>query len=260
MQIDLNGRTALVTGGSRGIGRAIVERFARSGANVAVAARRQDVIDDAIADIRKNVSANVAGFSCDVSDRSQIERTVQRIAEDFGGVDILVNNAGSSARRPFEQIDDQFALSDYDLKIRSAIRFSQLVVPFMRRKKWGRIINVVSIFGKTPQAGSAPTSIHRAAGIALTKVMAGELAKDNILVNALCPGAIHSDQWPRNHRNEAPHTTYEEFLAMRSKTIPLNRLGQAEEFANVACFLASDAASYVTGTAINVDGGLCPVT
>jgi NAD(P)-dependent dehydrogenase (short-subunit alcohol dehydrogenase family) len=260
MLIDLNSRTAVVTGGSRGIGRAIVERLARSGANVALVARRQDVIDEAIADIRKKVTTSVAGFSCDVSDRTQIERTMQRIEEDFGGADILINNAGSSARRPFEQIDTAFAIADYDLKLQSAIRFSQLAIPNMRRKNWGRIINVVSIFGKAPQGGSAPTSIHRAAGIALTKVMSAELAKDNILVNALCPGAIHSDQWPRNHRNEAPQLTYEEFLRMRSKDIPLNRLGEAEEFANVACFLASDAASYITGTAINVDGGRCPVT
>jgi 3-oxoacyl-[acyl-carrier protein] reductase len=260
MNIDLEGRKALVTGGSRGIGLAIVERLARSGADVAVAARRQDVLDDAVSKVRGSVNANVAGYSCDVADRRQIERTFQRIEEDFGGIDILVNNAGSSARKPFEALDAAYVAADVDLKVQAAIRFSQLALPHMRRKRWGRIINVVSIFGKTPQAGSAPTTLSRAAGIALTKVMASELGKDNILVNALCVGSIHSDQWPRNHRNEAPTLPYEDYLKTKAKDIPLGRLGEAEEFANVVCFLVSDAASYVTGTAINVDGGRCPVT
>jgi len=261
MHIDLTGRTALVTGGSRGIGRAIAERFALSGASVIIVARRQQVVDEAVRDIHEKAGARVAGYACDVADADQIDRTFERIAADFGsGPDILVNNAGTSARRPFDQLELDFLRTDLDLKLVAAVRFSQLCLPHMRKQRWGRIINVVSITGKTPSPGSAPTSLSRAAGIGLTKLMAQELGPDNILVNALCVGLIFSDQLPRMHRLEAPDMPYEEFLAARAKGIPLGRIGEPEEFANVACFLASDAASYVSGTAINVDGARSPVT
>jgi NAD(P)-dependent dehydrogenase (short-subunit alcohol dehydrogenase family) len=130
----------------------------------------------------------------------------------------------------------------------------------MKERRFGRIINILSINAKAPRGGSAPTTVSRAAGLALTKVLAHELAPYNILVNALCVGAIKSTQWERRHQREAPELSYDAFLADAAKAIPLGRVGEAEEFANVACFLASDAASYVTGTAINVDGGLSPVT
>lgn len=260
MHIDLTGRTALITGGSRGIGRAIAERFARSGANIIIAARRQELVDAAVKEIRAETGASVVGYSCDVADVDQIDRTYRRIEEDFGGFDILVNNAGSSARLPFEQIEPGFLRSDLDLKLVAAVRFSQLALPRMRSQRWGRIINIVSTTGKTPPAGSAPTSLSRAAGIALTKVLAHELGPYNVLVNALCVGLIHSDQLPRLHRLQAPDLPYEDFLQQQAKGIPLARIGKAEEFANVACFLASDAASYVSGTAINVDGGRSPVS
>ena len=130
----------------------------------------------------------------------------------------------------------------------------------MRERAWGRVINVVSVAGKAPSAGGAPTALARAAGLALTKIMAAELAPHGILVNALCVGLILSEQWKGFHEREQPQASFDEYLAQRGKAVPLGRIGRAEEFANVACFLASDLASYVTGTAINVDGGLCPVT
>lgn len=118
---------------------------------------------------------------------------------------------------------------------------------------------MLSTAARTPSAGSYPTTLSRAAGFALTKAMANELAASNILVNSVCVGMIESDQWPRNHKLRAPELSYEEFIERESKAIPLGRIGKAEEFANVVCFLASDLASYVTGTSINVDGGRCPI-
>ena len=131
----------------------------------------------------------------------------------------------------------------------------------MQRRRWGRIINMVSINAKAPAAASAPTTLSRAAGIALTKAMANEFAKDNILVNALCMGLIKSDQWGREHARLHPDMAFDDYLGMKAQqnNIPLGRLGEAEEVANIACFLASDAGSYITGAAINVDGGRSPV-
>jgi NAD(P)-dependent dehydrogenase (short-subunit alcohol dehydrogenase family) len=129
----------------------------------------------------------------------------------------------------------------------------------MTAKRWGRIINVLNIGAKAPGAASAPTSVSRAAGMALTKVLAGEGAPHNVLVNALLVGVIESDQWVRRHAASASNVPLEDFIAELGRPVPLGRLGKAEEFANTACFLASDAAGYITGTAINVDGGRSPV-
>jgi 3-oxoacyl-[acyl-carrier protein] reductase len=261
MHINLTGRTALVTGGSRGIGRAIAERFGRSGADVIIVARRPDVIDETVADLKKVVAGRIAGYACDVSDEASTERVFPMIAESFEGIDILVNNAGSSLRSPFLQMERALLNADLDLKLHAAIRFAQLVIPHMQRQRWGRIINIVSINAKAPAAASAPTTLSRAAGIALTKAMANEFAKDNILVNALCIGLIKSDQWVREHKRLHPDMPFADYLKLKvqQNNIPLGRIGEAEEVANIACFLASDAGSYITGAAINVDGGRSPV-
>ena len=151
--------------------------------------------------------------------------------------------------------------ADLDLKLFAAIRLTRLAWPQMQERRWGRVINVLNIGAKAPRAASAPTSVSRAAGMALTKVLAGEGAAHNILVNALLVGLIESDQWVRRHASQGQNETLEGFmqsLAQRSN-VPLGRMGRAEEFANAACFLASDAAGYITGTAINVDGGSSPV-
>jgi NAD(P)-dependent dehydrogenase (short-subunit alcohol dehydrogenase family) len=259
MQIDLTGKTALITGGSRGLG-AIALRFARSGADVAILARDAGALDEAATAIREAAPARrVMAVSADLARPAAMERAVAGVLGEFGHVDILVNNAGSSFRRPFAELTRDDILADMDLKLFPALRLAQLLVPGMRERGAGRIINVLSINAKAPKAGSAPTTLSRAAGLVLTKVLAHELAPDNILVNALCVGQIKSGQWARRHRQQAPALSYDAFLADAAKTVPLGRMGEPEEFADVACFIASDAASYVTGTAMNVDGGLSPV-
>ncbi|HXR35802.1 MAG TPA: SDR family oxidoreductase, partial [Candidatus Binataceae bacterium] len=142
----------------------------------------------------------------------------------------------------------------------AAIRLSRLAWPGMKERKWGRIINVLNTGAKAPRANGAPTAVSRAAGMALMKVLAGEGAAYNVLVNALMTGLIVSDQWARRHRAEAPQRSFDEFLAPRAKNLglPMGRFGTAEEFANMACFLVSDAASYISGAAINVDGAKSP--
>ncbi|MGE4219407.1 MAG: SDR family oxidoreductase [Alphaproteobacteria bacterium] len=260
MDIRLNGRTALITGGSMGLGKAMATRFAESGAAVAILARRQDILDEAVADIRaKAPGATVAGIACDVTRADEIEKAVATAIRDLGKVDILVNNAGSSARGAFLSLTDNDWQADFDLKLFAAIRLTRLLMPGMIERNWGRVINVLNTAAKAPPAEGAPTAVTRAAGMALTKILASEGAPHNVLVNALLVGLIDSDQWVRRHKTQAVNMPYEDFLAGMAKGIPLNRLGRSEEFANIACFLASDAASYITGTAINVDGGRAPV-
>jgi NAD(P)-dependent dehydrogenase (short-subunit alcohol dehydrogenase family) len=261
MQIDVSGRTALVTGGSRGIGRAIAERLGRSGADVIIVARRAEVIEETVSELKGVVAGRIAGYACDVSDAAAIARVFDTITDNGSAIDILVNNAGSSLRSPFLEMDRALLNADLDLKLHAAVRFGQLVIPHMQRQRWGRIINIVSTNAKAPAAASGPTTLSRAAGIALTKAMANEFAKDNILVNALCMGLIKSDQWVREHQRVHPDLSFDDYLQLKAKqnNIPLGRLGEADEVANVACFLASEAGSYVTGAAINVDGGRSPV-
>jgi NAD(P)-dependent dehydrogenase (short-subunit alcohol dehydrogenase family) len=261
MDIRLDGRTALVTGGSAGLGLAMARRFAASGAAVAIVARRPDVLARAADAIRADAARPdaVVAVSCDVRRADEVEAAHRQVADTLGPVDVLVNNAGTSATSPFADLTDEAWQADLDLKLFAAIRFTRLVLPGMRERRWGRILNVLNVGAKAPTAGGAPTVVSRAAGMALTKALAGEVAADNVLVNALCTGLLVSEQWERRHASGGDGASFEDYVAGIGGRVPLGRMGDPEEFANLACFLASDAASYVTGTAINVDGGLCPV-
>lgn len=260
MQISLAGRTALITGGSLGIGLACGLRFACSGAAVALLARREQPLTEAVRQIHAAApEARVAGFACDVADGARIAATWARVSDELGPVDILVNNAGQSNARPFETVTDALWQQDIDLKLMAAVRLTRLAFPGMRARRWGRVINMLNTAAKAPPPASAPTSVTRAAGMALTKVLAGEGAPHGICVNALMIGRIRSDQIHRAHARSGGNTPLEAFIANAGRDLPMGRMGNAEEAANVACFLASDAASYLTGCAINMDGGLSPV-
>jgi 3-oxoacyl-[acyl-carrier protein] reductase len=257
MEISLNGKAAIVTGGSKGLGLAVATRLAASGADVAILARGQQGLDAAEEVIVPLARGRIVPVSCDVSRADDIARGYEAVMKLLGRVDILVNNAGTSRTGKFVEITDAVWQEDFDLKLFAAIRLTRLVWRQMTERRWGRVINVLNIGAKAPRPGSAPTSVTRAAGMALTKVLAGEGAPFNVLVNAMLVGQIESDQWRR--RADAAGRPMAELLAELGKDIPLGRVGHAEEFANLACFLASDAASYITGTAINVDGGRSPV-
>jgi 3-oxoacyl-[acyl-carrier protein] reductase len=257
MDVRLDGKSAIVTGASKGIGLAIATQFAQSGADVAIVARGQEALDTAAKAISERSRSRVVTISCDAGKADDIKRACERAASELGKIDILVNNAGTSRAMPFAKVTDELWQEDLELKLFGAIRFVRLVWPGMQERRWGRIINILNIGAKAPRAESAPTSVSRAAGMALTKVLAGEGAPHNILVNALLVGRIESDQWVQ--RAQQLNRPLPELLAEMGKAIPLGRVGRAEEFANMACFLASDAASYITGTATNIDGGASPM-
>ena len=263
MDVRMDGRVAVITGGSTGLGLAMAKEFASSGASVAILARKADVLASAKAEIQKaagKTNAKVEGYSCDVAKAQPIADTWKKITADFGKVDIVVNNAGISHAKAFDTVTDEDWQGDLDLKLFAAIRLCRLAFPGMRERKWGRVVNVLNIGAKAPGANSTPTSVSRAAGLALTKAMSQENAKHGVLVNAMLVGLIESDQWARRHKTAAgAGKTYEQFLQGMAGRIPLGRMGKAEEFARMACFLCSDAGSFITGVAINVDGGASPV-
>jgi 3-oxoacyl-[acyl-carrier protein] reductase len=259
MEVRLDGRTAIITGASKGLGLAMAKEFAASGANVAILARNRDSLAEAQAIASEGASGRVATFSCDVAKADDISATFEAVIKTFKHVDILINNAGISRAMPSEQITDELWQEDLDLKLFAAIRLSRLVWPGMKARQWGRIINVLNTGAKAPRANGAPTAVSRAAGMALMKVLAGEGAPHGILVNGMLVGLIDSDQHKRRHAREGSNESYDDFTAKMGAGVPLGRIGKAEEFAAMACFLCSDHAGFTTGTAINMDGGASPV-
>jgi NAD(P)-dependent dehydrogenase (short-subunit alcohol dehydrogenase family) len=257
----MDGRVALITGSSRGLGRAMALAFAASGAHVCLVGRREDVLNETRKEVEAVGEGKVLACAADVGVAEQVRHLVASAEQALGPVEILVNNAGTSRRMPFEEITDELWVEDLELKLFAAIRAARLVLPAMKRRRWGRIINVLNTGAKAPPAGGAPTAVSRAAGMALTKVLAGEGAPHNVLVNAMLVGRIESDQWRRRWQEGDQSQSYEDYLADMAGdlALPMGRLGTAEEFANLACFLCSDAGSYINGCAINVDGGMSPV-
>ena len=259
VELGIRGKVAVVTGGSEGIGKATALAFAREGARVAICGRRADVLDAAAGEIRAATGGEVLAVPTDVSDAGQVDAFMRRVVEQWGGVDILVNNAGTSNARSFETVTDEVWQADLELKLFGAIRTCRLAIPSMRARGGGRIINLTMIGAKQPGANSVPTSVSRAAGIALTKALSKELAKDKILVNTVCVGSIKSAQIERFARQLHPQLDAEAAYAEMGKSQPLGRIGEAEEVANTIVFLCSERASFISGTSVNVDGGVSAV-
>ncbi|HEY8490044.1 MAG TPA: SDR family oxidoreductase [Dehalococcoidia bacterium] len=255
MELGLAGKVALVTGGSEGIGKATALELAREGARVAICARRQEVLEAAAAEIRRETGGEVLAVPADVRRAEDVERFVRESYRRFGRIDVLVNNAGTAAGAPFEQVSDEGWYGDLDLKLLAAVRCSRAVLPYMREAGGGRIINVTHVGGKQPGPGSLPSSVSRAAGIALTKAMSKDLARDNILVNTVCVGIIKSAQMERAARARFPDVPLEEAYQRLGAGVPLGRVGEAREVATLITYLASPLAAYITGASVNVDGG-----
>lgn len=258
MELGLEGKRAIVTGGSRGIGYATASRLAREGARVAIVARRPEVLAGAVAEFaRANPDAPaLIPVEADVASGAGAASAVEGSLATLGGLDILVNNAGRSAAGPALEQDDEEWQTDLDLKLFGALRMARLAAPHLREAGGGRIVNVTAIGGKHPGPHSSPSAVSRAAGIALTKTLSKELAADGILVNTVCIGLIKSEQIERGARARFPDLELDEAFGRMGGAVPLGRIGEAGEAGDVIAFLCSERASFITGVALNIDGGM----
>ena len=250
LDLELKGKVAIVTGGSEGLGRAAAEKLAREGVRVAICARRKEPLERAAAEIRSATGGDVLTRVTDVRRADEVDACVTAVVAQYGGIDILVNNAGTSAAHGFEEVDDAAWQEDFDLKVMAAVRFCRLAIPHMQRRGGGRIINVTNVGAKVPVARGLPTSVSRAAGVNLTKSLANQYAADQILVNTICIGLVKSAQMAKRAKGDL-----NEHYAELGKRVPVGRIAEASEFADLVAFLVSARAAYITGTAINFDGG-----
>ena len=258
MDLGITGRIAVVTGGSEGIGLAAAHILAEEGANVVILARTQSKLDAAVAEISSTAVGEIEAISCDVSDQDSVTAAFDRILDKWGKVDILVNNAGTGNANSFDDLTNELLSGDLQLKVFGAVYCSRAALPSMRENKWGRIINITTAAGKAAGGSTLPTSMSRAAGIALTKAMSKEYGVDNILVNTVCIGLIKAGQHETRFKSlvaQNPSLTLDEHYANMGKNVPLGRIGESAEAANLITFLASERASFITGVAINIDGG-----
>jgi 3-oxoacyl-[acyl-carrier protein] reductase len=244
--MSLSGRVALVTGASQGIGRTVAQRLAKGGATVAVAARNQEKLNELVAEII-GAGGQAAAFALDVADEDQVKATVKAVIAQFGKVDVLVNNAGITR----DQLVMRMKRADWDAVLQtnltSAYLCIQAVISSMLKQRWGRIINITSIFGQMGQAGQANYSASKAGLIGLTMAIAREVGSRNITCNAIAPGFIETAMTA---------VLSDEFKQAAVKQIPLGRVGTSEDVAGAVAFLASDDASYITGHVLNVNGGM----
>ena len=261
--LGLDDKVVLITGGSDGLGRATAERFALEGAKVVICARRSEHLLQVVDEIRKyamehsdkDPEIEIVGYPSDVTNPEDCASLISNITSKFGGIDFLVNNAGASAAARLEKLNESDWLADFNLKVMAAVRLSKLVIPSMRERGGGCIVNASIGGGKAPASETLPTSVMRSAGLNLTKSLANEFAPEKIRVNAICIGLIKSMQWVRRAGNIDPQELYNDL----AKEIPLGRVGEADEYADLVAFLCSKRANFITGTAINLDGGMCPV-
>ena len=253
--LGLKDKVILITGGSDGLGYASAELLSSQGANVVICGRRGDYLKEKADIITERTKNQVLAIQADVSKADDCKKLVEETISNFKKINVLVNNAGASAAGLFEDVTDKNWEDDINLKLMSTVRMCRLVIPYMRSNEEGVIINATIGGGKAPNAGSLPTTVTRAAGINLTKSLANEYAKNNIRVNTICIGLIKSAQWDR----KSGAGSVDELYLEMAKKVPMGKVGEEMDYANLVAFLSSKRSSYITGTAINLDGGLCPV-
>jgi 3-oxoacyl-[acyl-carrier protein] reductase len=255
VDLGLEGRRAIVTGGSKGLGRAIATELAREGADISICSRTETELFTTAEEIRETTGRTVHAQVCDVAQPEAVDAYMEGATAALGGLDILVNNAGRAFPGNFETLSDIDWEQDLEIKLMSMIRFSRAALPWMRRAGAGRIVNINAILGRSPDPAFFATSVNRAACLAFTKTLALQLAPDNILVNSVNIGSVRTPQWMNIAAKRAPDRPPEEFFASMASGIPLGRFGEPEEVAGIVAFLASTRASYITGASVDVGGG-----
>ena len=258
MDLGLNGRVALVTAASKGLGRATATQLATEGATVMISSRGEEQLAKTAAEIAETTGARVEYCAADVADAEDLARLVEETQQRLGGVDVLVNNAGGPPPGGFDALDDDAWHLAHELNLMSTVRLVRAVLPHMRAQKWGRIVTIASSSIKQPIENLLLSNTYRVAILGLAKSIAIEFAPDGILINTVGPGRIATDRVAGLDANRAAlaGTSVEEVRAQAEKAIPLGRYGTAEEFAKVAAFLVSGANTYLTGQHLLVDGGM----
>ena len=258
MDLGLKGRVALVCGASSGLGKAVAMGLGKEGARVAICARTEEKLSAAAEEIRQKTGTEVLSVRADVSIPSDVKTLVQKTVEHFGKLEILMTNAGGPPFGHFLDLPEDAWQKALNLNLLSTLYLCREAVPHMRTAGWGRIVNITSFAAKQPQDGLILSNTARAGVLGLSKSLANELGPYKILVNTVCPGSFeterHFDLAQRRAAQEG--IAVEELLQLRAKDIPLKRSGRPEEFADLVVFLASERASYITGTAIQIDGGV----
>ena len=257
MDLGLRGKVALVAAASKGLGRAVAEELASEGARVVICARNADALRAACDDITRQTRTEIHAVVADVSTTEGIERVTREALERFSRVDILVNNAGGPPSGPFEKHDWNTWQSAVDLTLRSAVELTRRVLPGMRERKWGRVLNVTSIAVKQPVDGLMLSNSLRSAVTGWARTLANEVATDGVTVNCVMPGFTRTDRVAELNAATAKREGVDvaEIERRTQAQIPMRRIGEPREFAALVAFLASERASYITAQSIAVDGG-----
>jgi 3-oxoacyl-[acyl-carrier protein] reductase len=258
MELGLKGKVALVVAASKGLGKAAALELAREGAFVALSSHSDTSLQAAAEEIRRATGGRVLAICADVTREQDLGALVQAVEAEYGRIDILVNNAGGPRPGVFTDMSDEDWLAAIDLNLLSAIRLTRLVLPGMRQRHWGRIINMTSLSVKQPIPNLILSNVVRTGVVAMAKTLSQQVASEGITVNNVCPGKILTDRISSLAASgaQSEHRTPEEIMAAWEHAIPAGRLGRPEEMAALIAFLASERAAYITGTTIQVDGGL----
>lgn len=259
MELELENKVVVIMGGTSGVGLETANEFLKEGTKVAICGRSQDKLNQA-KDYLKNYATDSNLFTgvCDVTNKQQINKFIENVAKKFKTINVLVNAAGRSVMGHFFDITDEQWQEQLNLKYFAIIHAVQAVYPYMKKEDFGRIININATLAKEPAPHMVATAAARAGLLNLSKTLANELATDNILVNSVSLGVIRTDQWERRRKSEKPEKSPEEYYddLAKARNIPLGRVGEAKEVADVILFLASKRASYVVGSSIEVAGAI----
>ena len=258
MDLGIQGRRAIVTGGSRGIGREIARTLLEAGARVLICARTAATLEETRDELRSKTGGELHAVVADTSVLEDIERLVGEAGEHLGGVDILVNNAGQMYSGRFDALTEEGLRAQLRIKLFGFMRAIRLVIPGMKAQRWGRIVNIIGGAGKEPDPYMLGSGMTNSALLNLTKALSTELGPDNVLVNAVCPGWVDTGLWRRNAAGLAAELgagSEDEARRLAARKNALGRFGRPEELADAIAFLCSERASFITGVSLNVDGG-----
>jgi 3-oxoacyl-[acyl-carrier protein] reductase len=268
MELGLRGRACVVTGASRGIGRATARMLCAEGANVLLIARSEDQLleaADECAAAGQDAGGLAESLACDISEADSAQRIVDEAGQRFGQLDVLVNNAGTARWRDLDEVPEEDWYEAWELNVMAPMRLMRTAAPAMRDRRWGRIVNVSSTAGKRPSAAMPEYSVAKAAELSLSRLYADLYAPSGVLINAICPGPVKSELWMDEgglldqSKEHGGHDSREEALDAAGSKRPIGRLAEVDEIAGAIVFLCSEQASYVSGAAWSVDGGTVQV-